>query len=191
LVDLYASQLKQRLDLISELLHEVQALLKDLKKGTIAEIQGNPSTCCQVLDFVNVAHLNDKVVYGMKSNEEMLLAHLIKLLKVGHDRLELGVVEPSHLDDFGEQNNHHIEHLLLAVGALIGQKVEEVILDAHFFLHRDLLPVHCEQLLEGRSRQILRVHRCRVFQEVSEFRQVLGTLREIFQCEVGLVFVVA
>jgi len=126
----------------------------------------------------------------MEGNEKMLLAHLIKLLKVLHDRLQFWVIEPTHLDYFGEQNNDHLEHLLLTVRALVGQEVEEVILDSYLFLHRNLLPVHCEELFERRRGQVLRVHRCRVFEEVSKFRQVLGALCEFFQSEICLVLVV-
>ena len=78
----------------------------------------------------------------------MSLAHLLKLLKVRNDGLQLGMVEPAHLNDLGQQNDNHVEHLLLAGRPLIDQEVQEVILDSYFFLHWNFLPVHSEQLLQ-------------------------------------------
>ena len=59
------------------------------------------------------------------------------------------MVEPGHLDYLGEGDDHHLDHLSITRLAMIGQIVQEVILDANLLLGGDLVPILNKEHLEG------------------------------------------
>jgi hypothetical protein len=67
------------------------------------------------------------------------------------------VVEPGHLGYFSNQNNYHLQDLLVACRALIHQKLNQVVFDGQFLANFDFKPMVYEDLFDAVGCEILRI----------------------------------
>ena len=64
--------------------------------------------------------------------------------------MNLRVIEPRHFRYLGEQNDDHLNDLLVQICLLLDQKVYHEVLDAQFLLDGDFQPISRKELLQGR-----------------------------------------
>lgn len=64
----------------------------------------------------------------------MPVAHQKHLYKVLDNRLDLRMVEPRHLDDLGQQDDNHFEHLLFTTYTFVNQEHQQVVLDPNLLV---------------------------------------------------------
>ena len=65
------------------------------------------------------------------------------------------MVEPRHLGYFCNQNNYHLQNLLVTIRALLHQKLNQVVFDGQLFANFDFEPVIDEDLFDAVGCEIL------------------------------------
>lgn len=60
--------------------------------------------------------------------------------------LKLGVIKPRKFAYLSKEQYHHSHHLLVNLQSLVGQEVEQIILDCDFLIDRYLTPVVPQQV---------------------------------------------
>ena len=67
------------------------------------------------------------------------------------------MVEPRHLGYFSNQNNYHLQNLLVTSRALIHQKLNQIVFDWQFLANFDFKPVVYEDLFDAVCCEVLRI----------------------------------
>lgn len=88
--------------MVNEVLDMLQTSLKDLVELAVAEAERDPSIDIEVLDSVDVGHLDEDVVKSCQREEhQSFITHGLQAKEILDDALNLWVVEPGHFSDFG------------------------------------------------------------------------------------------
>ena len=164
----------------------LETLLEDSEELAVAEAERDAPIHVEVPDFVHVRHLDDQIVQGRPRQQgQPLVVHSLQVEQVLHDTLDLWVVEPRHLRDLGQQDDDHLDDLLVQTRLFPNHEVDDEILDAQLLCSGYLGPVLCEELLEGRCGDELHELRSRLLKVQLECAKVRHILSEIFQLLVG------
>ena len=94
---------------------------------------------------MNVGHLNNHVVQGCERQQSQSFSvHFLKIKKILHDTLNLRVVKPRHFCDLCEENDHHLNDLLVVILLILHDVVHQEVLYAQFFSDWNLCPMRSE-----------------------------------------------
>ena len=150
-------------------------------------MRGDPSMRVQIHTPHEIAHLHDQLIKCRHCDQVVPVAQLSELQEVKHCALDNWLLKPRQFDNLRQQDNNHLEHLLLALprARQVDEKVAKRFLQAEHVSPVNVMPVLADQVLERGCCDESQVVLSRVFEEIADRLQIVQVVHVGFQLTVS------
>jgi len=162
-----------------ELLQGAQRNLQDLEEARVTKGGRDLALLRQAPGVGRHVHLADQLLEELQPENQVAGRRVQELAHLGDDLLVLLRRGPAELGHGGDELHQVRAHVLLAVGAVVGEVREYVVAKVDLLLGREVVPGLHQQLLESVRRNQLGIGQLRVVEHELALRDVLGRRRQL------------